>query len=306
MKQFLKNIIISFVPIKLVSSKYNPIFLYHSLGSNSNFIENIDHVNLETLENQLRSVQKYWKFVTIDEYFAAKNKKGLACLTIDDGYKNVIDESLKIFENLEIPITVFINSATFQGKIFWRDKIRYIIQNKLVTKYIEKSQIFNDDHTEKFYSITKSPKFNSKIVENEIDSFLLEENIQINSSNNFCFDDKKYLIDHPLVSYGNHSANHYVMSSLDKNQQFEDILECKNFLKKFNINKSSIFCIPFGGKDSFNKDTISALEKLNYKAILLSENKLNYNKNGNQIDRFMPKKSNIMETIKTLYLKQII
>ena len=306
MKQFIKKIIIFFIPIRLIRNKFNPIFLYHSIGSNSNFNESIDHVNLNTLENQLRNVQKYWKFVTIDDYVSTKNKKGLACLTIDDGYKNVIEESLKIFEELKIPITIFINSSTFQGKIFWRDKVRYLIENKLVKEFIEKSQLFNDDHIEKFYSVSKNPKFNSKEVEKELDKFFLDKNLQVNSSHNFCFDDTKYLINHPLVSYGNHSSNHYVMSSLSKEQQFKDVLECKNFLKSFNINKSNIFCIPFGGRHSFNEDTKSVLEELNYKALLLSENKLNNFINTNQMDRFMPRKSNIMEIIKTLYLKQII
>ena len=306
MKQFIKKILIFFIPIRLIFNKFNPIFLYHSLGSNLNFSENIDHVNLKILENQLRIVQKYWKFVTIDEYVDTKNKKGLACLTIDDGYKNVLEESLEIFEKLEIPITIFINSSTFQGKIFWRDKVRYLIKNKLVQKFIENSQIFNNNHYEKFYWISKNPEFNSKKVEKELDKFFLKENLKVNSSHNFCFDDTKYLINHPLVSYGNHSSNHYVMSSLSKDEQFKDILECKNFLKKFDINKSNIFCIPFGGKDSFNEDTMSILEELGYKGTLLSENKLNKIINTNQVDRFMPKKSNIIETVKTLYLKQLI
>ncbi len=306
MKQFLKKIILSFIPIKLICNKFNPIFAYHSLGSNSNFIENIDHVNLKTLENQLINVKKYWKFVTIDEYVASKNKKNLACVTVDDGYKNVIEESLEIFESLEIPITIFINSSTFQGKIFWRDKIRYLIENKLVKKFIENSQLFSNDHAEKFYSVSKNPKFNSKKVEEELDNFFLNENLEVKSGNNFCFDDTKYLVSHPLVSYGNHTANHYVMSSLTKDQQFKDILECKNFLKKFNINVSNIFCIPFGGKVSFNQDTISILGELNYKATLLSENRLNNITNNNQIDRFMPKNSNIRDVMKTLYLKQLI
>ena len=176
----------------------------------------------------------------------------------------------------------------------------------MVKKFIENSKLFNDDHCEKFYSISKNPKFNSKEVEKELDEFFLRENLYVNSSHNFCFDDTKYLINHPLVTYGNHSANHYVMSSLNKDQQFKDVLECKNFLKKFNINKSNIFCIPFGGKESFNEDTMSILEELGYKATLLSEDKLNSHINTKQLDRFMPKKFNIVETVKTLYLKQII
>ena len=306
MKQFIKKIIISLVPIRLIFNKFNPIFLYHSLGSNSNFSDNIDHVNIKTLENQLRIIQKYCKFVTIDEYVDTKNKKGLACITIDDGYKNVLEESLEIFEKLKIPITIFINSSTFQGKIFWRDKVRYLTKNKLVNEFIEDSQLFNNDHSEKFYWISKDPRFNSKKVEKELDKFFLKKDLLVNSSHNFCFDNSKYLISHPLVSYGNHSSNHYVMSSLSKDEQFADILECKNFLKRFNINKSNIFCIPFGGKDSFNEDTTSILKELGYKGTLLSENKLNKIINTYQIDRFMPKKFNIVETVKTLYLKQFI
>ena len=50
-------------------------------------------------------------------------KKGLASVTIDDGYKNVIDESLLIFKSLNIPITIFINSSTFFEKFFGETKL---------------------------------------------------------------------------------------------------------------------------------------------------------------------------------------
>ncbi|MDC0521698.1 polysaccharide deacetylase family protein [Candidatus Pelagibacter sp.] len=303
MNRFIKKKLLFFFPIRLISRKFNPIILYHSLGSNPNFNKNIDHVNLQTLENQLRAVQEYWNFVKIDEYIKAKNKKRLACLTIDDGYKNVLEESLEIFEKLEIPITIFVNSSTFRGKIFWRDKVRYLIEKRLVNQFIEESLIFNKKHLDIFYSISKNPKFNSIEVEKEIDKFFLKKNLDTNFGDSNCFDDKKYLINHPLISYGNHSANHYVMSSLNKDQQLNEILECKNFLDEFHVNKSNVFCIPFGGKDSFNEQTISILNKLNYKYILLSENKLNKIRNNNQIERFMPKNFDIIETIKTLYLK---
>jgi len=303
MNKFIKKKLLFFFPIRLISRNFNPIILYHSLGSNPNFDKNIDHVDLQTLENQLRAVQEYWNFVKIDEYIKAKNKKRLACLTIDDGYKNVLEESLEIFEKLEIPITIFVNSSTFKGKIFWRDKVRYLIEKKLVNQFIKESLIFKKKHLDIFYSISKNPKFNSIEVEKEIDKFFLKKNLDTNFGHSYCFDDKKYLINHPLISYGNHSANHYVMSSLNKDQQLNEILECKNFLDEFHVNKSNVFCIPFGGKDSFNEQTISILNKLNYKFILLSENKLNKIRNNNQIERFMPKNFDIIETIKTLYLK---
>ena len=303
MNKYIKKKLLFFFPTRLISKNFNPIILYHSLGSNLHFDRNIDHVEPQILEKQLKAVKKYWSFVKIDDYVEAKNKKGLACLTIDDGYKNVLEESLEIFEKLKIPITIFVNSSTFKGKIFWRDKVRYLIKKKLVGEFIKDSQIFKQEHLDIFYLISKNPKFNSIEVENEIDKFFIKKNLNINFGHSYCFDNNKYLINHPLISYGNHSANHYVLSSLNKDQQLNEILECKNFLNNFNINKSDVFCIPFGGKECFNKDTISILNKLKYKVTLLSENKLNDARNNNQIDRFMPKNSDIIETIKTLYLK---
>ncbi len=306
MKYFFKNIIASLIPIKLITNNFNPVLLYHSLGSNSEFDDNIDHVNLEILNTQLKSIQKYWKFVSIDEYVNASNKKGLASLTIDDGYKSVIDESFKVFKDLNIPITIFINSSTFKGKIFWRDKVRYLIKNNIVSKYVNSSNLFTKDHIRRFYFVSKDPKFNSIKVEKGIDEFLFKENLKLNDEQKLCFDSRKYLIKDTLVSYGNHTANHYMLSSLSKQEQYEEIIKCKNFIDKLDINKSEVFCLPFGGIDSFNNDTISNLKDLNYIKILKSTNDLDNIIISDQINRFMPKTYTIENTLKKLYLKKMI
>ena len=302
----LKKFLLSFVPIRFVRYKYNPVLVYHSLGLTSNFKTKIHHVDLITLEKQLRYIQKYWKFVTIDEYLDTKNKKGLTSLTIDDGYKNVIDESLKVFEKLEIPVTIFINSSTLSGKIFWRDKIRYLIENKMIRKFVKNSKLFKENDINDFYYVSKSSKFNTKQVELELNEFFFKENIDLKLKNKLCFDNKKYLINHPLIYYGNHSANHYFLSSLSKEEQYMDIVECKNFLESFNINRSNVFCLPFGGINSYNEDTVAILRDLNYKTLLLTENKLNKFSNDEEIYRIMPTKLSIYDFIKKIYLKQII
>ena len=115
----------------------------------------------------------------------------------------------------------------------------------------------------------------------------------------------KYLIKDTLVSYGNHTSNHYLLSSLNKQEQYEEIFKCKDYLNKQNVNKSEVFSIPFGGMNSYNKDTLTNLEDLNYKIILNSSNNLDKNKISNEINRFMPKTYNIENTLKKLYLKKI-
>lgn len=303
MIKFLVDKLSYFVPMKFITKNFNPILLYHSLGIKSEFENNLDHVNLDVLEQQIKMIQKYWKFVSIDEYVVSKNKKGIASITIDDGYKNVIDEALELLINLELPITFFINSSSFDGKIFWRDKVRYLIKNNLVQQFIINSKIFNVKDARNFYHISKHPRYNSISVEKEIDNFLQKRNITLNQNRNLCFDEKKYLINHPLINYGNHTSNHYLLSSLNKQEQYKEILDCKIFLKNADINKSKVFCLPFGGSNTFNNDTQEILHQLDYKNILKSTNNLNEFQNSDFVERFMPKTYDIKTTLKKLYLK---
>ena len=145
-----------------------------------------------------------------------------------------------------------------------------------------------------------------KKIEKEIDKFIFKENLEVNSSHKFCFDNNKYFIKHPLVSYGNHTASHYVLSSLSSQEQYQEIVQCKNFIDKLKINKSNVFSVPFGGNQSFNNETLSILNDLNYINILKSTNNLDNVSSSNQINRFMPKEYSIEKTIKKLYLKKII
>ena len=77
-------------------------------------------------------------------------------------------------------------------------------------------------------------------------------------------------------------------------------------IRELDINKSNVFSIPFGGNQSFNRDTISVLNELNYKNILKSTNNLDSIKISNEINRFMPKTNKIEHTMKKLYLKKIM
>lgn len=281
--------------------KFNPILLYHSLGKNSNFEKNIDHVDLEVLDSTLKTMKKYFKFVFIDEYITIRDKSKLAVITIDDGYKNVIDEALQVFEYHNIPITIFINSSTFEGKILWRDNIRHIIDNHLEKEFISYSELGN---IKNFYRDTKSPNINSAIVDKKLDLFFEQNNIKIEQ--NLCFDSKKYLIKHPLIMYGNHTHSHYVLSSLSKNEQYNEISKTKLFLQKQDINLSNVFSIPFGGIDTYNQDTVEIVKDLGYNSMLLSRSRLNNpTKDTFFIERIMLK-NNDLSFIKKAYFLSLI
>ena len=56
-----------------------------------------------------------------------------------------------------------------------------------------------------------------------------------------------------------------MLSRISYSDQFKELNESKIFLEKI-INKNvETFCYPYGGKDSYNSNTLKILKKLKYK-----------------------------------------
>ena len=198
---------------------------------------------------------------------------------------------------------MFIVGCTLDNKIFWRDKVRYIINKSLIKDFLSKNILFCKKHKinfDNFYSRTKHKSVNSIEIDTLLDQYLETNNVNLKSLS-YCLNDRKMLSKDQLFTYGSHSYNHYVMSSLTEDQQYNEILKNKHLLDNLNINQSNIFSIPFGGDETFNETTLKLLLNNNYDAYLYSRNRVNtmfsaeYNKDKylpiSYADRFMPKKN---------------
>ena len=73
-----------------------------------------------------------------------------------------------------------------------------------------------------------------------------------------------------LVAIGNHTANHYLLSSLKKDEQKKEIINGKIFLDRHGIKNELVFAAPFGGYKSINKLTLDILEEHDYKGLFLT------------------------------------
>lgn len=302
------NIIPNVVPIRVVTKNISPIILYHSVFEEvPKDIENgLDNVTTDILYEQLSELKKYYTVVSIDEFISLKDKTGYACITFDDAYKNVITNGLKVFEELKVPVTIFVNTSTLNNKVFWRDKVRYILNNELVSDFEKFSKGIIKVDDKGFYKYSKMNLNNSILVEKEIDDFFENMNIKFGIQN-YCISLKEQLIKHELVSFGNHSHNHYVLSSLSYDEQYNEINTTKMILDKLDVNKSNVFSLPFGGKDDYNEDTINIVNKLGYSGILMSRNRVCIKNNkGLLYERFMPLKNNLVYSLKKLFIKELI
>ncbi len=284
-----------FIPTTLIKRTHSPILLYHSICKTSSSLGEFHDVSLDCLHTQLRNLNRKFEFVELDEYVAAKNKKNLAVVTFDDGYLSVLDIGLEVLETLSIPATIFVNTAFLGGGMFWRDKVRLILSNGLSKQFCSwaRNSKFNFDFDYRhLYKQSKTKVINSRIFEQAIDSFFLEKKISSCEMPEFIDTKTLKFKNHELITYGNHSQNHYVMSSLSDEEQFNEINAFDDLFNNLDIKTSRVFSLPFGGNQDLNMSTISLLKESNYSSILMSRGRLDYRCQSfdgfNVIDRIMP------------------
>lgn len=263
-----------------------PILLYHSIFKEipEEFDgNNIHNVNPETFKRQINWLQTVYKIVPLEELFSSSSSGPNVCaITFDDAYKSVLDNAVPFLQKENIPATIFLNSSSLQSTIFWRDKLRIVLGSNYIDEFIHESQNnfplvgFNKQN---IYKKSKTPIVNSKEFDVFLSLFISKYSLQCRSQT-YCLDSISRLRGLPSnIKIGNHTANHYLLSSLTKSDQFFEIASCKQVIADSlrTDQISDIFSVPFGGLNDFNMQTCGVLKDLSINKILLSRNRLNYN-----------------------------
>ncbi len=116
------------------------ILLYHSTYNTvpDDLKQELHNVTPDSMYKQIDWVKKYFDIVEVDQLFDEKlNILGKAAITFDDAYQSVFTEVVPVIETLNVPCTIFINGITLSGRPFWRDKIRFVINNSLVDDFMK-------------------------------------------------------------------------------------------------------------------------------------------------------------------------
>ena len=299
------------IPWQLVRSSCAPVLTYHAcFRSLPPGVAPVDSITPEALYEQLSVLKKHFRIVTIDEFSQITAPRGIAAVTFDDGYKGVIEEALPVFVSLDVPVTIFVNTRSFEHKIFWRHKVVFIQQQGLVADCEAGFQAVRAVAGQDFYTYLKHPSNNSKRVEEELDTFLQMKALSPGDCN-YVFDSPAYLIKHPLIWYGNHTHSHYVMSSLSFTEQLEEVRAAKAYLQEQQgIQVSGVFSLPFGGTHHINRVTFTVLRELEYKTLAMNRGRVNIRLSNNYgiriIERFSPVPQTLQLQIKKRFGATVI
>ena len=261
--------------------------MYHYVRNKSKLFPNYNILEKKDYVNQIKNFSAKGLINSYEELFISSDK---FLPTFDDGFKDHIfaAEVLKKYNSVGIffiPTSPLKNNTILDvhkthlilGKVKSSEALneleKYLHKNK-VTKFYhnkEKSKYksaykehIDEDGKKKFKKIMNY--YSDLKIKHKILDYLLKK-FEINTKpKNYYLNKKeiKYLKSIGMI-IGSHSESHTLLSRLSYREQFKELNNSKIFLEKI-INKSiDTFCYPYGGKISYNDNTLKILKKLKYK-----------------------------------------
>jgi peptidoglycan/xylan/chitin deacetylase (PgdA/CDA1 family) len=247
-------------------------------------------VSTENFEKQLLYFKKHFQILRLEEDWNSLKKTGIV-ITFDDGYADNLINALPLLEKYQIPATIFITTLNSNSKKeFWWDRLVFDYSNcdesfylpnqsgkisksnssyTYITDYVHEMQ--NEDKEEWFLEFEKI---------NRISFFPREEYRSLTNL------ELKLLSEHPLITLGIHTHNHYSLGTLSFEEQKQEISFSIEKLKELTTKAIKYLALPHG---SYNLDTLKIAEELNLEGILLANDYYSNkkNKHSKKINRIL-------------------
>jgi peptidoglycan/xylan/chitin deacetylase (PgdA/CDA1 family) len=261
--------------------------MYHYIRNKNKLFPYYDILKKKDYIKQIKKFSKTGLINSYEELFL-DNDKYLP--TFDDGIKDHIyaaeilrkynavglffipTSPLKNNEILDVHKTHLI-VGKIKGLEALKELEKYLNKNKIKNYYNQKEKVKyrmaykenNDELYKNEFKKIMNYYGNLKLKHKILDYLLKKFEIYIKP--------KDYYLNKKEIRYlsslgmiiGSHSESHTLLSRLTFKKQFEEIKNSKIFLEKI-INKNiDTFCYPYGGKISYNRNTLKILKKLKFK-----------------------------------------
>ena len=298
MKFFFFKIIRNIYFLLFTKKKFLFIFNYHQIYKNEKkeVIMQLHKVKYCNFISQIKIMSILGSFISLNDVISHKLKSKINFLITFDDVPESFQNISQFLINKSIPVLLCPSFEITENGYGWRNKVYKIIDildPKKISKEIDKLDVkYNFDEKKSFYKFTKCNSKNSLYMENKIINPLFNK---IYRNNKNVFAKRSYLnweyyknnnFEKKNIEIANHSLNHHNMSTLSRDQIFNDFKTSDKKIKdKLKINLRC-FAVPFGSvTNNLLIDLTDIAVNQKYNVILWITNSANiiYGKKNNQI-----------------------
>ena len=286
--------------------------MYHYIRNKNKLFP---YSNILEKKSFLNQVKKFSKFGLVNSYEELFSNNDKYILTFDDGFKDHIYAAEKIKKKggvglfflptlplvnkqiLDVHKTHLLTSKVKASKIFEtlnnylrinriKDFYNVYEKEKYKNAYINQNDEIEKKKFKRLMNYYGNLKIRSKILDfllNEFELYVKAKDFYLNKK------EIKYISSLGMI-VGSHSHSHTLLSRLSYKKQLNEIKSSKKLLQNILKKEVNLFCYPYGGKRSYNLNTLNILKKLNFKLAYSVEHKdiniSNIRKNPFELSRY--------------------
>jgi peptidoglycan/xylan/chitin deacetylase (PgdA/CDA1 family) len=258
-----------------VQSKFNPnkqagvLYFHRVLTESDPFYP--DDITAAELRSLLLCLKAMFDIVPIEEIdtLPLKQSRPKLAITLDDGYRDNLTNGLPVFEELDVPVTIFIATAGIEEGILWQDRVLEVLKTadaSSLTKWSGNVLASTEAKVELGAHLQRDWKYATvKKRDANVASLMKQAGLREDDMPRLMLtkDDIIELASHPLVSIGAHTHNHAILTSVTAIDAEIEIRQSIEVLSGITKRKITLFCYPNGalGKDYLpeHADVVSAL-----------------------------------------------
>ncbi len=253
-----------FAPFRVAHQTQALILCYHRFSQQ----EEIRKTPAQLLAENIKYLKKHYTIVALSEIArriqAGKSLRGLAAITIDDGYSDAYEVAFPTLRQYQVPATLFVMTDFLSRKAWlWTDKLRYVA---LTTNANELLTTING-HTKRtplngrYSRITASDQVNEKlkalpdaVKEQELERIAQQHGVTLPTLPPGEFGAITWEQARELDAYGieieSHTVTHPILTQVDSKRLGFEMSESRRELTNQLGRDVRLFCYPDGAYDA--------------------------------------------------------
>ncbi len=259
------------------------ILMYHRIAKrneNNEYIQPGMYVEPDTFKMQLNILRSTFSIVSQSEMLriiregnSDRYEKPVCSITFDDGWRDFYENAFPILKSLNIAATVFL-PTNFIGthRWFWTDRLAFIWKHKKKNGVSSSDPIINTlsaikgtfpSQIEKALAILKDLHLDTieKILSQLENDWEVDAELRGRAFLNW--QEVKEMHATGLISFGSHTAEHHILTTLNETVLRKELLNSKQRLKEEAVvdERQIIMCYPNG---NYNERIARMVEDLGF------------------------------------------